>query len=84
MSCRNEVNIPVFHDDQHGTAIVILAALIKALQMTGKKKEAVSVVINGAGRSRNRSDENYYCIMELRIFFCVIVLAQYIQIERRG
>ena len=44
-----KLNIPVFHDDQHGTATVILGALIKALKMTGKKKERVSIVINGAG-----------------------------------
>lgn len=43
------VDIPVFHDDQHGTAIVILAALIKSLKNLGKKKEKVKAVINGAG-----------------------------------
>lgn len=42
-------DIPVFHDDQHGTAIVILAGLENALRLVGKKKETVSVVINGAG-----------------------------------
>ena len=41
--------IPVFHDDQHGTAIVVLAGIINALKVTGKKKEACKVVINGAG-----------------------------------
>jgi len=46
---QKRVPIPVFHDDQHGTAIVILAGLIRSLKMTGKKKEAVSIVINGAG-----------------------------------
>jgi len=43
------LKIPVFHDDQHGTAIVVLAGLINALKVTGKKKEEVKVVINGAG-----------------------------------
>lgn len=43
------MNIPVFHDDQHGTAIVVLAALINALKIVKKKKESVTVVINGAG-----------------------------------
>ena len=43
------LNIPVFHDDQHGTAIVVLAAIINALKVTGKKKEDCRVVINGAG-----------------------------------
>lgn len=41
--------IPVFHDDQHGTAIVVLAGIINALKVTGKKKEDCRVVINGAG-----------------------------------
>ncbi|MFA5335085.1 MAG: malic enzyme-like NAD(P)-binding protein, partial [Candidatus Omnitrophota bacterium] len=46
---QKRVKVPVFHDDQHGTATVILAALIKALKMTGKKKEKAGIVINGAG-----------------------------------
>ena len=41
--------IPVFHDDQHGTAIVVLAGIINALRITGKKKEDCRVVVNGAG-----------------------------------
>ncbi|PID83202.1 NAD-dependent malic enzyme [Candidatus Campbellbacteria bacterium] len=43
------LNIPVFHDDQHGTAIVVLAGLINALKVVKKKKEKVKVVINGTG-----------------------------------
>ena len=43
------LDIPVFHDDQHGTAIVVLAGLINALEVTGKKKEDVRLLINGAG-----------------------------------
>ncbi|MCQ2521136.1 MAG: NADP-dependent malic enzyme [Lachnospiraceae bacterium] len=46
---KETLNIPVFHDDQHGTAIVVLAGLINALKVTGKKKEECKVVINGAG-----------------------------------
>ena len=42
-------DIPVFHDDQHGTAIVVAAALLNALKVTGKKKGQVKIVINGAG-----------------------------------
>ena len=42
-------DIPVFHDDQHGTAVVVLAAVLNALRLTGKEKGGVSVVINGAG-----------------------------------
>ena len=43
------LDIPVFHDDQHGTAIVVLAGLINSLKVTGKKKEECKVVVNGAG-----------------------------------
>ena len=43
------LDIPVFHDDQHGTAIVVLAGIINGLRITGKKKEECKVVINGAG-----------------------------------
>ena len=43
------LDIPVFHDDQHGTAIVVLAAIINSLKVIGKKKEDCKVVINGAG-----------------------------------
>ena len=43
------LDIPVFHDDQHGTAIVVLAGTINALKVTGKKKEDCKVVVNGAG-----------------------------------
>lgn len=43
------VDIPVFHDDQHGTAIVVAAALINALRLVGKKFEDIKVVVNGAG-----------------------------------
>ncbi len=44
-----ELDIPVFHDDQHGTAIVVLAACINALRVTGKKKDDCRLVVNGAG-----------------------------------
>ncbi len=46
----NEIlDIPVFHDDQHGTAIVVLAGIINGLKVVGKKKEACRVIVNGAG-----------------------------------
>lgn len=44
-----ELDIPVFHDDQHGTAVVVLAALINALKIVGKKMEDIKVVVNGIG-----------------------------------
>lgn len=46
---KKELTIPVMHDDQHGTAIVVLAGLINALKVVRKKKENVKIVINGAG-----------------------------------
>jgi malate dehydrogenase (oxaloacetate-decarboxylating) len=46
---KEKLDIAVFHDDQHGTAVVVLAALMKALDNTGKKAENLNVVINGAG-----------------------------------
>ncbi|KKT15184.1 MAG: Malic enzyme [Parcubacteria group bacterium GW2011_GWF2_44_8b] len=46
---KKELSIPVMHDDQHGTAIVVLAGLINALKVVRKKKESIRVVINGAG-----------------------------------
>lgn len=46
---KERLDIPVFHDDQHGTAVVVLAGLINALKVVGKKLSEVSVVVNGAG-----------------------------------
>lgn len=46
---KKMLDIPVFHDDQHGTAIVVLAGIINGLRVTGKKKEDCKVVVNGAG-----------------------------------
>ena len=46
---KQELDIPVFHDDQHGTAIVTAAALLNALKLSGKKIDEISVVVNGAG-----------------------------------
>ena len=46
---KEKLDIPVFHDDQHGTAIVVLAGIINGLKVVGKDKEACRVVVNGAG-----------------------------------
>lgn len=46
---KETMNIPVFHDDQHGTAIIVLAGVINSLKLTGKKKEACRIVVNGSG-----------------------------------
>ena len=51
---RAELDIPVFHDDQHGTAIVVLAALLNALRLVGKKPEDMTVVVVGAGAAGDR------------------------------
>jgi len=48
---KKELNIPVFHDDQHGTAIITSAALLNAVHIAGKKLEKIKVVVNGAGAS---------------------------------
>ena len=45
----DRLDIPVFHDDQHGTAVIVLSGIINALKLTGKKKEECKVVVNGAG-----------------------------------
>lgn len=46
---KKELDIPVFHDDQHGTAVVTLAAMLNALKIVGKKLEDIKVVVNGSG-----------------------------------
>ncbi len=46
---KETMNIPVFHDDQHGTAIIVLAGIINSLRLTGKKKEECHIVVNGSG-----------------------------------
>lgn len=46
---KEKCDIPIFHDDQHGTAIITLAGLTNALKVVGKKKEEVKIVVNGAG-----------------------------------
>ena len=46
---KEELDIPVFHDDQHGTAVVVLAALINALKIVGKQMDEIKVVVKGVG-----------------------------------
>jgi malate dehydrogenase (oxaloacetate-decarboxylating)(NADP+) len=48
---KADLNIPVFHDDQHGTAIISAAGLLNALELTGKKIDQIKIVVNGAGAS---------------------------------
>ncbi len=56
---KKTLNIPVFHDDQHGTAIISGAALVNALELTGKRIDQVKVVVNGAGASGIACAEHY-------------------------
>ncbi|MGH7584587.1 MAG: NAD(P)-dependent malic enzyme, partial [Gemmatimonadales bacterium] len=48
---RNETDIPIFHDDQHGTAVVVLAGVLNACKLTGRRLQDLSIVVNGAGAS---------------------------------
>lgn len=57
-----EIGIPVFHDDQHGTAIVVLAALLNACKVTGKSAEDLVVVINGAGAAGTSITKLLRCV----------------------
>jgi len=56
---KKTMKIPVFHDDQHGTAIISGAALVNALELTGKRIDEIKVVINGAGASGIACGEHY-------------------------
>jgi malate dehydrogenase (oxaloacetate-decarboxylating) len=53
---RSSLDIPVFHDDQHGTALVVLAAFLNALRVVDKKVEDVKVVLTGVGAARGGGD----------------------------
>lgn len=65
------LDIPVFHDDQHGTAIVVLAGIINALKVTGKKKEDCKIVVNGAGSAELQS-QSFFSPTVSRRSPCVI------------
>jgi len=58
-SLKATMNIPVFHDDQHGTAIISCAALINAVEVAGKKLDKVKIVVNGAGASAISCSRHY-------------------------
>jgi len=59
---KKTMNIPVFHDDQHGTAIITGAALLNAVELTGKRLDQIKVVVNGAGASGIATAEHYVCM----------------------
>ena len=56
---KEELDIPVMHDDQHGTAIISSAGLLNALEVAGKKIEEVKIVVNGAGASATSCTKLY-------------------------
>ncbi len=59
---KNELNIPVMHDDQHGTAIISSAGILNALELAGKKIEDIRIVVNGAGASANSCTKLYIAL----------------------
>jgi malate dehydrogenase (oxaloacetate-decarboxylating)(NADP+) len=59
---KKTMKIPVFHDDQHGTAIISGAALVNALEIVGKKFDQIKIVVNGAGASGVACAEHYVCL----------------------
>jgi len=59
---KKTMKIPVFHDDQHGTAIISGAALANAAELTGKRLDQIKVVVNGAGASGIACAEHYICM----------------------
>ena len=58
---RERMQIPVFHDDQHGTAIIATAAFVNALELTGRKVEDVRCVFSGAGAAAMACAIRYLC-----------------------
>lgn len=59
---RSELDIPIMHDDQHGTAIISSCGLLNALELTGKKIEDVRIVVNGAGAAANSCTKLYIAL----------------------
>src|SRR5437868_13743235 len=59
---KEELDIPLMHDDQHGTAIISSAALINAVELQGKKMGSIKLVINGAGASANSCGRMYIAV----------------------
>lgn len=59
---KNELNIPIMHDDQHGTAIISACGLLNALELNGKKIEDIRIVVNGAGAAANSCTQLYIAL----------------------
>jgi malate dehydrogenase (oxaloacetate-decarboxylating)(NADP+) len=58
---KKEIRLPIFHDDQHGTAIISLAGLMNGMELCGKKLKEIKVVINGAGAAGIACADYYHC-----------------------
>ena len=69
---KKKANIPVFHDDEHGTAIVTVAGLVNALKLVGKSISEIKVVANGAGAAGIAIIKCFYTVMEFVTLFYVI------------
>lgn len=67
---KEELDIPVFHDDQHGTAIITTAGLMNALELTGKKVDAIKIVVNGAGAAGISCAKMYRSLGVKNIIMC--------------
>ncbi len=67
---KEELDIPVFHDDQHGTAIITTAGLINVLDLTGKKVEEMKVIVNGAGAAGISCAKMYKALGVKNIIMC--------------
>lgn len=63
---KKELNIPVMHDDQHGTAIISAAALLNALEIVGKDIKSAKIVVNGAGASAISCSKMYHALGALK------------------
>ncbi len=67
---KEELDIPVFHDDQHGTAIITTAGLMNVLELTGKKVDEIKIVINGAGAAGISCAKMYKALGVRHIIMC--------------
>jgi len=67
---KEELDIPVFHDDQHGTAIITTAGLMNVLELTGKKVDEIKIVINGAGAAGISCAKMYKALGAKHIIMC--------------
>ncbi len=67
---KEELDIPVFHDDQHGTAIITTAGLMNVLELTGKKVHEIKIVINGAGAAGISCAKMYKALGVRHIMMC--------------